>query len=445
MGVSEPRKQSKDAFRADADSECDLGEENKGPNIDEGKQPAEGTWSPGLFVPASRDSELPPDDIQRPDHLSRIRPPGTSGLPAAYQKILDQDFSLSFPEGAELVDRYISALGALITEIKSTSSGQKRYEIENGSQIESGARETIYSFPFTDEAVLVEEAQIEVDLLGQKVEGSIVSISADHLILALRENVGPEIKKALLLIDAIALLEALKEKIEQIKKGNLKINRALSDAVIGRTASPPDPAPISEVGATDLNPAQQKALQRSLTTAITYIWGPPGCGKTKTLGEIVRAVFEGEKRVLVCSNTNKAVDQVLFKICEALTERHPAIEEGRVVRLGRIADDKLEIKYASYVTIDGIVTRRSTELEARKGELAEGSYALMRTRQMLDGRSNCSGRWTTPRPKSCARKRALTMQRSRAGVYKQSTKNCRRRSCDSRLSFRNVRRHSSAS
>jgi hypothetical protein len=209
----------------------------------------------------------------------------------------------------------------LITEIKSTSSGQKRYEIENGSQIESGARETIYSFPFTDEAVLVEEAQIEVDLLGQKVEGSIVSISTDHLILALRENVGPEIKKALLLIDATALLEALKEKIEQIKKGNLKINRALSDAVIGRTASPPDPAPISEVEATDLNPAQQKALQRSLTTAITYIWGPPGCGKTKTLGEIVRAVFEGAKRVLVCSNTNKAVDQVLFKICEALTER----------------------------------------------------------------------------------------------------------------------------
>jgi hypothetical protein len=136
-----------DAFRADADSECDLGEENKDPNIEEGKQPAEGTWSSGLFVPASQDSELPPDDIQRPDHLSRIRPPGTSGLPAAYQKILDQDFSLSFPEGAELVDRYISALGALITEIKSTSSGQKRYEIENGSQIESGARETIYSFP----------------------------------------------------------------------------------------------------------------------------------------------------------------------------------------------------------------------------------------------------------------------------------------------------------
>ena len=143
--------------------------------------------------------------------------------------------------------------------------------------------------------------------------------------LALKENVGPEIKKAVLLIDVTVLLEALKEKIEQIKKGDLTINRALSDAVIGRAGPPPDPEPIPGVGATDLNLVQQKAFQRALTTALTYIWGPPGCGKTRALGEIVRVAFEGEKRVLVCSNTNKAVDQVLFQICETLTERHPAM------------------------------------------------------------------------------------------------------------------------
>jgi hypothetical protein len=361
----------KDAFHTDEDSACDLSEENKDPHIDKGKQPIGGAWRPGSFGAASQELELAPDDIQRPNNLSRIRPPGTSGLPSAYQKPLNQDFSLSLPEGAELVDRYIAALGALITEIKGTGSGQKRYEIENGRQIEPGASETIYSFPFTDEADLFEEAQIEVALPSQKVEGSIISIGAGHLILALKENVGPEIEKALLQIHATVLLEALKEKIEQIKQGHLTINRALSDAVIGQTGLPPDPEPIPEVGAPDLNPAQQKALQRALTTAITYIWGPPGCGKTKTLGEIARAVFESGKRVLICSNTNKAVDQVLFTICEALTECHPAIEEGRVVRLGRIADDKLETKYTSYVTIDGIVTRSSAGLEARKCELAE--------------------------------------------------------------------------
>ena len=47
------------------------------------------------------------------------------------------------------------------------------------------------------------------------------------------------------------------------------------------------------------------------------------------------------------------------------------MEEGRIVRLGRIADDKLETKYAGYVTVDGIVRRRSAGLEARKCEIEE--------------------------------------------------------------------------
>jgi ssDNA-binding Zn-finger/Zn-ribbon topoisomerase 1 len=47
------------------------------------------------------------------------------------------------------------------------------------------------------------------------------------------------------------------------------------------------------------------------------------------------------------------------------------MEEGRIVRLGRIADDKLETKYADYVTVDGIVRRRSAGLEARKCEIEE--------------------------------------------------------------------------
>jgi hypothetical protein len=183
----------------------------------------------------------------------------------------------------------------LIAEIKKSGLGQKRSEIENGVQIESRTTDAIYSFPFTDEADIFEDAQVEFELSGQRMPASIVSISAGRLVLALKDDVGLEIKRAILLIDATALLEALKEKIEQIKKGDLAINRAISDAVIGQADAPPDPKPIPGVAEEELNAAQQKAFQRVLTTTITYIWGPPGCGKTKTLGEIVRAVFETDK------------------------------------------------------------------------------------------------------------------------------------------------------
>ncbi len=97
--------------------------------------------------------------------------------------------------------------------------------------------------------------------------------------------------------------------------------------------------------------------------------GPPGCGKTMTLGQIVRAAFEGKRRVLVCSNTNKAVDQLLYRVCHSLGTEHDAMENGQVVRLGRIADDRLRDEYAQYVTVDGIVERRSRELNRRRVDI----------------------------------------------------------------------------
>jgi len=59
------------------------------------------------------------------------------------------------------------------------------------------------------------------------------------------------------------------------------------------------------------------------------------------------------------------VDQVLYRICKSLDKQHPAMEEGWIVRLGHIADIRLATDYNAYVTVDGIVERRSAELKAR--------------------------------------------------------------------------------
>jgi AAA domain len=68
--------------------------------------------------------------------------------------------------------------------------------------------------------------------------------------------------------------------------------------------------------------------------------------------------------VLICSNTNQAVDEVLLSLCKKLGQSHPAMEKGQIVRLG-IAGDELRTKYSEYVTLDGIVERRSRDLQKR--------------------------------------------------------------------------------
>jgi hypothetical protein len=262
-------------------------------------------------------NEQPPDDRKRPKYLSRTRPSGTPGLPEPWIPALRADRQLEVSGNADLPQIYVAALTALISEIKATGAGQKRYELENGVRTQS--EEIVYEFSFTDDAELFEDAKVEVEISGQRVQASIVSINSGKLFLAIDEDLGRLLERVVLLVDATALLVALKQRIEETSKGDISLNRNIADAVVGKKELPPEPAPIAAAFSdnTKLDLAQSKALQRALNASVTYIWGPPGCGKTRVLGEIVRSGFEAGKRILVCSNTNKAVDQVLYTICDS--------------------------------------------------------------------------------------------------------------------------------
>ena len=272
------------------------------------------------------------------------------------------------PDDADIPERFVAALGELIREMKTSRAGQKRYELKKGRRTEIAGDDILYRFPFTDK--IEREDQVEIQVDQRRIEGTIASIGAGYLMLALKEDIGDEVSSAVLLIYTTAFLEALKEKIEAVNTGEITLNRTLADAVVQPGPLPNRPVhPIQANGGSELDDSQRIAYQTALREAVTFIWGPPGCGKTMTLSAIVRSAFDGGKRTLVCSNTNKAVDQVLYKICETLTHEHHAMKGGKVVRLGRIADDKLASEYRKYVAIDEIAERRSAELEGKKRQL----------------------------------------------------------------------------
>lgn len=315
-----------------------------------------------------------PDDRERPSQLTLIRPVGTSGLPDAYVWPLKREVSLGLSADADLPDRFIVALRELIREIEQTGSGQQRYELEKGRRGETAGGAVLYHFPFSDEAELFQEAEVEVQVEDRKVDGTIVSMEAGTLILALKEDIGNEVRFAVLLIDATALLKALKEKIEAVKKGEITLNRTLADAVVQPSTLPKSPSHPVRMGngsnsdKIQLNDSQHNAYVNALKEAVTFMWGPPGCGKSTTLAKIVHSTFKDNQRTLICSNTNKAVDEVLLKICEVLGLEHQAMVEGKIVRLGRVVHDKLT-GYLDYVTVDGIAERRSADLKEKKQQL----------------------------------------------------------------------------
>ncbi len=73
-----------------------------------------------------------------------------------------------------------------------------------------------------------------------------------------------------------------------------------------------------------LNDSQNRALKLSVDSELFLIHGPPGTGKTTTLAEVIRANLG--KRILVCADSNVAVDNVIehFKDRNIVRIGHPA-------------------------------------------------------------------------------------------------------------------------
>lgn len=93
-----------------------------------------------------------------------------------------------------------------------------------------------------------------------------------------------------------------------------------------------------------LNASQKAAIHAALSRPCIYLWGPPGTGKTATLGHIVALSLAQGDRVLLVSNTNRAVDVVLKSVCSAIERNQVAIQSNRLTRFGDpvLDDDQIQ-------------------------------------------------------------------------------------------------------
>jgi hypothetical protein len=91
--------------------------------------------------------------------------------------------------------------------------------------------------------------------------------------------------------------------------------------------------PVRGDASADLNREQRNAVRAILTSAVVYLWGPPGTGKTTTLASAVTELVAGERTVLVVTPSNAAADVVAQRIAERLA-CHTRFDHGLVVRYG---------------------------------------------------------------------------------------------------------------
>ncbi len=85
-----------------------------------------------------------------------------------------------------------------------------------------------------------------------------------------------------------------------------------------------------------LREGQRRALQALVQQRSAYLWGPPGTGKTTTLGVLLAEYLDSRPaaRVLLVSSTNQAVDQALLAVDKAMQKGRREALRTTLQRLG---------------------------------------------------------------------------------------------------------------
>ncbi len=161
--------------------------------------------------------------------------------------------------------------------------------------------------------------------------------------LEFEEDFGPVIGEVHLEWENDFVLKKIREHLYTLEDKYKEVDQleTLLNPATHFTERPPSGDPVVDELRND---AQTEAIGKALINNILYVWGPPGTGKTATLGFVIANLLRQGKRVLFVSNTNRAVDVGLISVIEALYEIDPAYDLQQTTRFGDAAlnDDRLE-------------------------------------------------------------------------------------------------------
>lgn len=231
----------------------------------------------------------------------------------------------------------LETVDALRIELQAARSvGSAPVAIEAGTRLNADGAGGTYRFSLLFDSALPEGVPVELEVGGRRWEAEVLQRDGlSVLLLVRRDEQGglpePGVPFAQLHADPWYLLEALRNAVEELANHNALSTPAerLLDLLIGRTR-PPSPPPNAEA-LLGLNPEQSKAVLYCAANDVWFVWGPPGTGKTTTLGRVVAAAAGRNESLLITAHSNVAVDAALVAAFRAGVG---STADGRVVRAG---------------------------------------------------------------------------------------------------------------
>jgi RecA/RadA recombinase len=277
-----------------------------------------------------------------------------------------------------LKDGLLAALNKELEIARKSSLGERANEAKDGARTRKKGNSFVYEFEELTGFPPDEGVQVSFTVGERTSKGRYLGEVNSKFVFELEEDLGENVESGSVISDPLFLLE------KQI-------------SILGTSSPFENQVALSSLGLADyvsveklstnqafmegLNSLQADSLEVVATNSVTYIWGPPGTGKTTTMGSIVAALASAGQKVLLVSNTNLAIDTALERCLDRFSEISP-LGGGEMLRLGTMVKPELMKKYSSKVDLESLfeievsplrkkVENISTELAKKKNSLSD--------------------------------------------------------------------------
>ncbi|WP_343076311.1 AAA domain-containing protein [Pullulanibacillus sp. KACC 23026] len=253
---------------------------------------------------------------------------------------------------------------ALNLEIKHLKTfGGTKYTLTNGRLVES-ADTSIYFFDTVITLKIPAGTSVRIEWGKTSIKGQILSTEGRSVMVALEKSLGDLINDCLLFHDPWELLEQLNQRLDEIKKSKRKRTRV--QALMEPSLEVNHPSHKIKTSVHEL-------LLRSTYNPVTFVWGPPGTGKTYTLARVAANHYLKNRKVLILSQSNQAVDVLIGEVARFLKKKDYQTT-GKVMRYGSESDE-LKAQHPE-LTVSYLLEKQEPRLIDEREQLLKEKLAL---------------------------------------------------------------------